>query len=309
MPDTYFTAPPHWNWFIVPYFFIGGISGGCLFIAALLEWFGRPEDDRVARTGYYVATVGAILSGLLLIVDLDRPGRFWHMLFQSERVPALAFKSWSPISFGAWALLLFGLFATLAAVSALVGEGRLRLGRLDAIGDVDFRRVVAAIGAVFGFVLAGYTGILLAVTNRPIWADSTLLGLLFLVSGASTAAATLILLGRWRGGSPTTLAWLSRFDSWLLVLELVVLVLFILSLGRVAGAWLSGWGVLLLLGVVLAGILIPLALHYRPERFARWASRPGAVAAVLVLLGGFLLRFTMILASNAMTFFPFSHSS
>ena len=27
MPDTYFTAAPHWTWYIVFYFFIGGIAG------------------------------------------------------------------------------------------------------------------------------------------------------------------------------------------------------------------------------------------------------------------------------------------
>ena len=54
------------------------------------------------------------------------------------------------------------------------------------------------LGSIFGLFLAGYTGVLLAVTNRPIWADSTLLGLLFLVSGASTGAAA---LSCWRSGA------------------------------------------------------------------------------------------------------------
>ena len=58
--------------------------------------------------------------------------------------------------------------------------------------------VIAVLGSIFGLFIAGYTGVLLAVTNRPIWADSTLLGLLFLISGASTGAAALILLAVWR---------------------------------------------------------------------------------------------------------------
>ena len=32
-------------------------------------------------------------------------------------------------------------------------------------------------GRILGLYLAGYTGVLLSVTNRPIWADTTLLGL------------------------------------------------------------------------------------------------------------------------------------
>ena len=51
MSDTFFTASPHWTWFIILYFFVGGIAGGGYFLAALLQWFGRPEDRPVIRTG------------------------------------------------------------------------------------------------------------------------------------------------------------------------------------------------------------------------------------------------------------------
>src|SRR6266545_1027246 len=118
MSDTFFTGAPHWTWFIIPYFFVGGLAGGAYFLAALLDWFGKPEDRPVVRTGYDVAAVGAILSGLLLTIDLGQPLRFWHMLFQSENFPAIMFKSWSPISFGAWAILLFGLLSVLSALGA-----------------------------------------------------------------------------------------------------------------------------------------------------------------------------------------------
>ena len=39
------------------------------------------------------------------------------------------------------------------------------------------------------------------MTNRPIWADTTLLGLIFLISAASTSAALLILLAPVGGAS------------------------------------------------------------------------------------------------------------
>src|SRR5207253_8092479 len=57
------------------------------------------------------------------------------------------------------------------------------------------------------------TGVLLAVTNRPIWADTTLLGLTFLISAASTSAALLILLGCWGGASDASMDALERFDA------------------------------------------------------------------------------------------------
>src|SRR6266513_1009556 len=293
MSDTFFSGAPHWTWFIIPYFYVGGLAGGAYFLAALLDWFGRPEDRPVVRTGYDVAAVGAILSGLLLTIDLGRPLRFWHMLFQSENFPAIMFKGWSPISFGAWAILLFGLFSVLSALGARAEEGRLQMPALRAVGGVvrgGVARLVSGVGGLVGLFLAGYTGILLSVTNRPIWADSPWLGALFVASGASTGAAALILLGLRRGASEQSLARLSAFDTKALVVELLVLALFIASLGSVNRVWLSFWGLVLLVGVVWFGILAPLRLHMQ--------RRPVAGAARLVLLGGFLLRLAMIFASE-----------
>ncbi|HVH67060.1 MAG TPA: NrfD/PsrC family molybdoenzyme membrane anchor subunit [Gemmatimonadales bacterium] len=292
-PDTFFSGAPHWTWFIIPYFFVGGLAGGAYFLTSILEWFGKPEDRPVVRTGYDVAAVGAILSGLLLTLDLGRPLRFWHMLFESANVPAIAFKAWSPISVGAWAILLFGLCAVLSALGSRAEEGRLQMPALRAVGGVvrgDVAKLVAGVGGILGFFVAGYTGVLLSVTNRPIWADSPWLGALFLVSGASTGAATLILLAPGRGAAQRTLDWLSTFDSRALAVELLVLIVFLVSLGQINRVWLSFWGFLLLVGVVGFGILAPLRLHAK--------RAPLAQAAKLVLLGGFLLRLATMLASE-----------
>ena len=136
------------------------------------------------------------------------------------------------------------------------------------------------------------------MTNRPIWADSPWLGALFVASGASTGAAALMLLAPGRGATPRSLEWLSSFDSNALVVELLVLVVFLVSLGSVNRVWVSVWGLLLLVGVVGFGILVPLGLHLKPARFGSLATRPVVNAAKLVLLGGFLLRLATILASE-----------
>ena len=293
MSDTFFSGAPHWTWFIIPYFFVGGLSGGAYFLAALLEWFGRPDDRPVIRTGYRIAAVGAIVSGALLTIDLGRPLRFWHMLFQSANLPAVMFKGWSPISFGAWAILLFSLCSVLSALGAMAEEGRLQNPTLRAVGGAvrgGLAKAVSGIGGLAGFFVAGYTGVLLSVTNRPIWADSPWLGALFVASGASTGAATLILLAPARGATERSLEWLSTFDARALVVELLVLILFIASLGSVNRVWLGFWGLLLLVGVVGFGILAPLRLHA--------TGQPLAGAARLVLLGGFLLRLATMLASE-----------
>jgi formate-dependent nitrite reductase membrane component NrfD len=303
MSDTFFTAGPHWAWWIVLYFFVGGIAGTAFFLAALLDLFTRQSDRPsvrpTVRLGYYVAFFGAIISGILLTLDLDRPERFWHMLIQSNTGQPM-FKSWVPMSVGSWGLLFFGLFSFLAALAAL-SEERER-PRLLQWAPVRFLRrrgpssVIAVLGSVFGLFLAGYTGVLLAVTNRPVWADSTLLGLLFLMSGASTGAAALILLEIWRRtGNAASLAWLTWLDRRVLILELLVLVVFLISLGSVVQVFLSWWGVALLVGVVGLGILAPLLLEGRHG--AHHALRL-AQSAALVLLGGFLLRVVVLLSSE-----------
>jgi protein NrfD len=299
MSDTFFTASPHWAWWIILYFFVGGIAGTAFLLASLLHLVGRPADRPVVRLGYYLAFLGVLVSGFLLTIDLDRPLRFWHMLIQSN-TGRLMFKPWVPMSVGSWGLLLFGLFSFLAALSAL-SEERTNIGLLQSPAVRFLRRrgplvAIAVLGSGFGLFLAGYTGVLLAVTNRPIWADSNLLGLLFIVSGASTGAAALILLAIWRrAGSLESIAWLAWFDRRILVLELMVLIVFLISLGSVARVFYGWWGAALLVGVIGIGILAPLLL----ERGHR-ANAPRALvrSASLVLLGGFLLRMVVLLSSG-----------
>src|SRR5215813_557289 len=258
--STYFSAPPEWGWLIVLYFFFGGLAGGCYFLAALIDLIGRPEDRPLARLGYYIAFPCVILSGLLLTLDRTRPLRFWHMLIESNTFRPM-FKYWSPISVGAWALLIFGIFALISFLAALVEDNRLAwpAGRKFRPPGM-LSAVIAMVGGLFGFYVAGYTGVLLAVTNRPIWSDTPLLGMLFIVSAASISAALMILIGHRSRWTMPGLAALHRLDRWTIALEFVVLVAVMLSLGSIVRAWLNVWGVLLFFGVILGGMVIPSAI-------------------------------------------------
>jgi formate-dependent nitrite reductase membrane component NrfD len=303
--DTFFTEPPHFRWLIILYFFIGGISGGALLIASLLRLVGMPLDRPYIRLGVYLSFVGTLLSGLLLIVDLDRPLRFWHMLVQNN-TGAPMFKWWSPMSVGAWGLLVFGFFCGLATLRVLRDDRRLTWSTLEYLDRPALSTFGSVGGILGGLFLAGYTGVLLSVTNRPIWADSAWLGLLFLLSGISTSVAALLLLARWnRVETVSTEERLKRFDRIALILELIVLVVFVISLGAVAKAFLNAWGVLLLLGVIGVGIVMPLRMGYEPARSPAGVARePGsaanhvAVASILVLFGGFVLRVVVLLGSE-----------
>jgi formate-dependent nitrite reductase membrane component NrfD len=296
--DTFFTADPHWSWLVILYFFLGGLAGGSYFIAAMLDLFGDERDRPLARIGYYVAFPLVLICGLLLVLDLNRPEAFWHMLIQSRRVPLPMLKYWSPMSAGSWALLIFGAFSFASFLGSLTEEGVIRWGAAKRL-DQFVRRgriggVFALVGSVVGFFLAGYTGVLASVSNRPLWADTNMLGLLFLASAGSTAAALLILLSRWRNISRPSLDWLQQMDLGAMLVELAALVLVVVTLGPVAVLWLSLWGVLLVVGVVLLGILRPLLLYLRSGTGAHPLAN---IAAVLVLAGGFLLRVVIVMSS------------
>src|SRR5512133_653239 len=106
---------PMWQWWIVAYFFLGGVAGGAYFLSTIIELVGAPEDRPAARMGYYIAFPLAIACAILLIADLGQPLRFWHMMVYSRTV--LRCVNWpAPMSIGAFARLLFGLFSFLSVL-------------------------------------------------------------------------------------------------------------------------------------------------------------------------------------------------
>src|SRR6266540_2588367 len=189
----HFVRPPEWTWYIVPYFFLAGLAGGCYAIATLLRLWGERQDEDAARLGYYVAFPVFLLCPILLTLDLGQPQRFWHMLVNTTPGgEGLNFKWWSPMSLGSWALVVFGLFATVTFVEVLVRDGALRRPlAVRAVRPLDgtLGKLWNLVGAVLGTFVAGYTGVLLAVSNQPVWSDTWALGGLFLASGLSGSAA------------------------------------------------------------------------------------------------------------------------
>jgi formate-dependent nitrite reductase membrane component NrfD len=301
---------PLWEWWIVGYFFLGGIAGGAYFTSAIIELVGGPEDRPIARMGYYIAFPLALLSGLFLILDLGLPQRFWHMLVYSRTF--LPWPVWdSPISVGAYALLFFGLFSFLSFLDALVETGRLPWAPLREKYSGAPRKIYAILGAVSGFFLASYTGVLLATTHLPVWSTNPLLGALFLASGASTGMAAVslgLVLNRSRVGEGQ--ADLKQADNVALIVEIVLLVLFLALLGAAARPLLSGVnGILLIGGVLVLGLVIPLAMQFRAG-FRQAESRRGAslststsltvLISLLILLGGLIMRTVIVMGGQGL---------
>ena len=299
---------PHlsvWEWQIPIYLFLGGLAAGMMVIGAWQEMWGRGRwESRLSVLGA-LAALGALSVGMLaLLLDLENPQYVYRFY--------LAFQPTSPMSWGAWILLLAYPALALWALISVNGDALeswicrfaflspLRTLRRAAAGwSTAIRLVVLVVGGALGV----YTGILLqTLVARPLW-NSGLLGPLFLASGVSGGAALYMLFR----GDRSTLSVLLKWDVGALVLEALLLGLLLLEkmsgtpLDRLAAATLIGGPYTgTFFGLVLVGgIAVPLlmeALELRnPQRHALFAP-------ALVLVGGFSLRAVLVLAGLATGF-------
>ena len=293
---------PDWEWWIVFYFFFGGIAGGAYFTSAVIELAGGPEDRPIARMGYYIAFPLSVICAILLTLDLGRPRRFWHMIVYSKSL--LPWPKWdSPISVGSYALLIFSIFAFLSFVDALIETGRLPWAPLREKYSGTPRLIYSVIGAIFGFFLAAYTGVLLTTTHLPVWATNPLLGALFLASGASTGMAA-IALGLILSKTDVGASWakLKQADNVALILEIVLLIAFVALLGTAAGFLLSGFsGILLIGGVLIIGLIVPLVIQFRAGfQGIKSPANMTLLVALLILVGGFLMRTVIVMGGQGL---------
>jgi formate-dependent nitrite reductase membrane component NrfD len=282
----HFVKPPNWEWLILAYFFLAGLSGGCYAIGAMMRLFGPRSDAPAARFAFLAAFPLILVCPVLLTVDLGQPPRFWHMLLDSVNLTP-NFKYWSPMSVGVWALGLYSIFAFVSFLEALFTPVRTALA--GALGGV-----VVIVGGLLGFFIAAYTGVLLSVSNQPVWSDGWPLGGLFLASGLSGAAALLVLIARYRSGLEPSVGRIADADRYFVILETLLLVVFLITvaaagtLGKLFGAveivlWL----------LVLLGLATPLLGR------ARVGGLPPVITSVLVLAGVLALRAVVIFGAQS----------
>jgi len=298
-----------WPLLIDLYFFLGGVAGGAFVVATVAALVDERRFRDLMRVGYYVAFLAVIPGPILLVVDLGLPSRFLHMLMVNKpstdigmnaiTVGPFHLKLLSPMSAGAWALLIFSACAFLAALMTFLEDrGKRRFG--------VSRAIVGIVGSIFGMFLAAYPGVLLGATARPLFISSHWLGALFLaVGGATGAAAIALVLSVLGGQNREALARLMNFTAFALILEAAFLVLFVITVSATGSAGikqalrqlLAGSDSLLFWLAVIIGLVIPLALQF--GGVIRKAN-PGlaALVSVLVLVGGFGVKYVIIAAGQ-----------
>src|SRR5215470_1529720 len=260
--------PPVWMWEIPIYFFVGGLGGMSTVIALGAVLFHHFD---IARMAMWFAAVASVLSPILLILDLGRPHLFINML----RV----FKPQSAMSMGAWILAGFGMSVVPGLIALEIRAFHVFAGPVDLI-----LRIVAEIlmfgSAIFGMLLATYTGVLIGATAIPAWfLHHRLLPIHFGTAGLGSAAALLELFGY-------RIAPLNAIGFFAATVETVLLIWLSLDKHGVADRAIhehgSGW--LIRIGEVLTGP-IPLVLRF-------FGAIP--LAAILFLIGALISRFGWI---------------
>lgn len=312
-----------WGFLIILYLFLGGLSAGLFFASAVATFFNDADDrlKRIARWGALLAPWPVALGSTVLIFDLGNWYRFYKLF--------LHFRWLSPMSIGAWLLMLFTLVSLVYAYAWLLEKERQwlfsKLPRpfsfLQALNvDIDtYRRTLAAIGTPLAVGVGIYTGVLLgAVQSRPFW-NTNLVAQLFLFSALSTGCAVLMLafaLSR-KAVAVEELRMLYVLDIGLLTLEFFIVLPYLVhgqlsveavrdSLHLILGGpftvvfWVFflWFGLLLPLGIEI-GEMMP-ALLYKSSLHARkWLV---GATAVLILSGGFLLRYVFVFAGQMSAF-------
>lgn len=292
--------PPFWRGEIIWYFFLGGLAAGCYVIASIASLFGSKEDRTVARTGYYLSLLALLPCPLLLIKDLGRPERFLNML----RI----FKVKSPMSMGVWGLFSFSLFNGITAIIQAARDGLLGRWWGARLLAALPQKLLALPGSAFAIFIGGYTGVLLTATSVPLWSRSKLLGGIFLSSALSTSTALITTVVQLTGVPSRTLRKLEKMQWTALFVEIIGLLAFLRGSGRAARSLVGTgpdehghtfWRIEFGLGLLLPWLLQGLALLFGHQRDRkRSKGGRGILISLLVLLGGYFLRRTMIKAGH-----------
>ena len=292
--DMYADVPilqePTWGNEIAAYFYLGGVSSGAALLGSLASLFGGKERQSLAHTAHYVAFATMLPCPALLIMDLGKRSRFHHML----RI----FKPSSPMNFGAWILTMDGMFTTLAALRALGRERQVPVltgvARFGATAVVEVLDMPPALG------LGGYTGVLIGTTSIPVWYTSPLIGALFMASALSTGIAATSLAGSLLGREgPTDQRLLAGLERTAGIMEMGLLSGYLATTGSAAKPLLRGkFGAMLGGAVAASSAAVALAgLGRKGDEDKR--RRLGRSSAALTLVGGALLRWSIVLAGKA----------
>jgi formate-dependent nitrite reductase membrane component NrfD len=299
-----------WDWRVALYLFLGGLAAGSMVMSAIANLRkGKhlpPDQPCCWRVPIIIPAILAV-GMFFLFLDLEaKLNMYWFYL---------AFNPLSPMSWGSWALILIFPVTIAYAFSVIPDEDRpiLRFGFLIEFAKRMYphMRRLAKLNFLCGIILAIYTGILLSsFLARPLW-NTSILPILFLCSALSTGAALMILMAR----RNEVKLFFTKIDIWLIVAEIVIIAL--LFYGHFTSDW-AHWDSIMpffsasheffayFMSIIALSIIFPLAIVLKylemrgehSETITPMGKFQMNMSAILVLLGGFIIRFALVYAGQ-----------
>lgn len=282
-----------WGWEISVYLFLGGIVAGMMIISGYFLY--RERHKQFVTSCTVVPLIGIILLSIgmfTLFLDLEHKLYTWRMY--------MTFQIASPMSWGAWILIL--VYPAMFSMMLIKLPGfipkkfKILFKWSEYINEnKKARQIIGIINMSTGAALGIYTGILLSSFGaRPLW-NSSILGILFLVSGLSTASAFVHMIAKDREESRL----LARADNLFILFEIVILGLFIINLLSSTQVHIDAAKILLSgeyapsfwIFVVGLGLLIPLLIQ---SLAVSHRIKHNPLAPILVIFGGLILRFVIV---------------
>jgi len=286
-----------WHWQIPIYLFLGGLAAGILFFAGVFTILGKENKMSATVKKAPMIVPFALIFGLfMLFLDLKHKLYFWQ-LYTTIRLE-------SPMGWGAWVLMIMTPISIIWAASYVrelfpKWDWKFKFLYTFEAWVIKNRKIIAWPMAIYAVILGIYTGILLSAFNaRPLW-NTAILGPLFLVSGMSTGAATIIMMSKDHKERKI----MGRIDILLIIIELFFIIH--LFMGFLAGPEVQIEAANLFLGgkftapffafVVMLGLIFPVVLEILE---LNGFKVPIYIPAILVLIGGLVFRFLMVEAGQ-----------
>jgi formate-dependent nitrite reductase membrane component NrfD len=293
-----------WGSIIAWYLFLAGLAAGSFATAALVAFKDR-EMVKVQLVGRTIALLALAVGLFLLMFDAEagfkNPLRFFYLLTNFNSVMT-------------WGVVILGVFGCVCLITLLLALFKKKVPHwLDGLG------------IVMAICTAAYTGVLIGVVKTyPLW-NTTLLPVLFLVSAFSAGMAGTFIISAFAAHKELEkLSLLKKLHFALPLVELALLALLMYMTSSTAPAaqlsvdrLLSGdLALFFWLGLVIIGLIIPLisggvgslARGEKGKEVGVGVGSSGATRIIEVtgdvgsLVGGFLLRYLIIVAAVPLSF-------
>ena len=279
------TAQTEWvegsGLFIVFAFYLGGISGGLYLVSLYFN----------SLLGMFIAWLCALLMGVCYLLHLGKPLRFWRMFLKPQ-------TSW--IARGFIFIMLFIGFTAIQLVLSFWLPGT--------VGEVVFK----VLAGIMAFAQSIYTGFVLSYVRGIRFWNSAVVPILFVTCGIVGGLAIMLVISL--GGGHAQIAVLENIIRVMLVVYAFILTVYLWnatyggSTARESIMRLVRGNIALIfwLGVVLLGIVIPIAISASSYFAGEASSALLLTAAISEIIGGLALRYVILKAGIYTPLLPVS---